>query len=366
MSEERMRARASQEALHWFVASREGLDAVEQAVLDEWLKVPANAGEYMELEQLAHELREAADPELDVAALLESARADEDDDEPRVRAIGEGIRRAPRPPARVSWLYAAAAAAAAFVVLPLLWMGAHRASPLPEQVTLAHFETRHGERMTQRLADGSVLSLNTDSAVTIRYSRAGRLVEMQRGQVIFEVVHDANRPFRVIAGAAEVVDVGTTFDVYLRAESTLVTVVEGRVVVGLAPRSSDGSHPGQLSTGESGQVRTHATRDVVAGQQLRVAEGQLPASASPVDTELETAWQRGQLVFEQQSLGEVVAQFNRYAATPIEIESPALAQRRISGAVATNDTESFVAFLRSLEGVRVEVTPNRIRVSKHM
>ena len=40
----------------------------------------------------------------------------------------------------------------------------------------------------------------------------------------------------------------------------------------------------------------------------------------------------------------------------------ALRNLQISGVFATDDTEAFIAFLRSLKGVRVEVTETQIRV----
>jgi transmembrane sensor len=58
----------------------------------------------------------------------------------------------------------------------------------------------------------------------------------------------------------------------------------------------------------------------------------------------------------------VAAEYNRYSAKPIEIATPALRGLEISGVFATDDTEAFIAFLRSLKGVRVEVTETRIRV----
>jgi len=60
----------------------------------------------------------------------------------------------------------------------------------------------------------------------------------------------------------------------------------------------------------------------------------------------------------------VAAEFNRYAPKPIEIATPALRDLQISGVFATDDTEAFIAFLRSLKGVRVDVTTTRIRVSR--
>jgi transmembrane sensor len=52
------------------------------------------------------------------------------------------------------------------------------------------------------------------------------------GEADFEVTHEAGRPFRVFAGLAETVDIGTQFDVRVEYDSTVVTVLEGRVAVG--------------------------------------------------------------------------------------------------------------------------------------
>ena len=101
---------------------------------------------------------------------------------------------------------------------------------------------------------------------------------------------------------------------------------------------------------------------VAAGQQVRIIHGQLPASPSEVDTHRTTAWLHRQIAFEHEPLSVVAAEFNRYATTPIEIETPALRGLAVSGVFAVDDTESFVVFLRSLDGVRVEVTATHIRV----
>ena len=64
----------------------------------------------------------------------------------------------------------------------------------PTEVATLHFETRHGEQQTIVLADNSVLHLNTDSAVTVRYSRSERHVMLNAGEADFEVVHRARAP----------------------------------------------------------------------------------------------------------------------------------------------------------------------------
>jgi transmembrane sensor len=152
----------------------------------------------------------------------------------------------------------------------------------------------------------------------------------------------------VLAGSAEIVDIGTKFDVRLSDESTLVTVVEGRVSVGI--------HRGDNKTPRSVQL--------LANQQIRVTGADWPPTPATVDAQHTTAWLHRQIVFEQEPLERVAAEFNRYSPKPIEIVTPTLRHLRISGVFATDDTEAFIAFLRSLKGVRVEVTTTRISVSR--
>jgi transmembrane sensor len=74
------------------------------------------------------------------------------------------------------------------------------------------------------------------------------------------------------------------------------------------------------------------------------------------------AWVQHQIVAEDVPLGEIVEEFNRYARVSIEIDDPALQALRVSGRFDVYDTESFVAFLASLDGITIERTPTRIRV----
>jgi transmembrane sensor len=354
--DEQVRAPIAEQAGEWFVTNDDGpLSQEDAAALVAWLKAsPAHVEEFLGVSVVARDLGEAcADPDTSIDTLVARARAEDD---AAVRPLWPRVAAATLPSRR--WLTAAVTAAAlgavSFGVLQL-W-NARLVAPrvAPSLVTTLQLETRHGELLSRRLADGSMLHLNTDSAATVRYSDRERLVTLTSGQGEFEVAHEANRPFRVRAGSAEVIAVGTRFDVRLTHEATLVTVVEGRVAVGLSSTAAGRA----LGTKQSPVV------ELSADQQLRVAESGWPASPVAVDAERATSWMRREIVFDHEPLEQVAAEFNRYAPKPIEITTPALKSLQISGVFATDDPDAFIAFLRSLKGVRVEVTATQIRVSR--
>jgi transmembrane sensor len=336
--EDKVRTAIAEQAGEWFVANEEGpLDARDSAALAAWLKVsPVHVEEFLGVSAIVRDLKEAGiDPEYSLKAILARARAE--DKSP----VGQPSRR---------WLTAAVAVAACAVLsvgLLLFWnVRTNKHLSAPDGITALHLETRHGEQLTRRLADNSVVHLNTDSAVTIRYGRTERLVTLSSGQAEFDVAHDPARAFRVIAGSAEVVDLGTRFDVRLEHGETVVTVVEGRVAVG--PSDSRRSQFVQLG----------------ADQQLSVAAGEWPSTPIAIDAQSATAWLRREIVFDHEPLALVAAEYNRYTGKPIEIATPALRTLQISGVFATDDIDAFIAFLRSLKGVRVEVTATEVRVSR--
>ncbi len=359
--EEQTRAAVAEQAVDWFLERDEGpLDTRESAALMAWYKAsPINVEEFLGVAAIARDLREAGpDSEHSVEALVARARADDDG---RVQPLW------PRAFAALSDLRvrhwqttAVTIAALGLVSLGLFWLWNLRSIPQqasPAGATTLHFATRHGEQQTHRLADGSVLHLNTDTAVTVRYSRTERWVMLASGQASFEVAHEPKRPFHVFAGPAEVIDLGTQFDVRAGSDSTVVTVVEGRVAVGLSemfePRSVSSSHRQPVQLVELGP-----------DQQVSVSRDQWPATPTAVDAKRTTAWLHRQIAFAHEPLERVAAEFNRYAPKPIEIMTPELRKLEITGTFSIDDTEEFLAFLRTLDGVHVDVTATQIRVSK--
>jgi len=132
---------------------------------------------------------------------------------------------------------------------------------------------------------------------------------------------------------------------------TIVTVVEGSVAVlaGQPPRQEMKEIPGDALV-------------LTAGYQQRVDARGMLAQPSRVDAQQAVAWLQQKIAFDRRPLGEVADEFDRYGSIPIEIDDAALRALSISGVLDAHDIDSFVAFLQTLDGVRVERTPARIRV----
>jgi transmembrane sensor len=350
INKRRVRDLIAEQAADWFVENRDGLDPEQRSEFVAWLKAsPVHVEEYLALTALTQDLRSACEPAGESAEqLVARARLDQ---ESTLLFLSPHTPPATRETRSRRWRPLALAASLSVLSVGLLTFGHFWPIFRPAisaDETARHLQTRHGEQRTYRLADRSVIHLNTDTAVTVRIDGNERLVVLEAGEAEFEVTHEHRRPFRVSAGSVQVVDVGTIFDVQIGPAATLVTVAAGRVNVGLTSNFEHTSPYLQLG----------------AGQQVRVVDGVLPARPVAADVARATAWLHRQIKFENEPLGRVTDDFNRYAPIPFEIVTQALRDLKISGVFATDDSEAFIAFLRSRPAVHVQVTATRIRVSQ--
>lgn len=211
-----------------------------------------------------------------------------------------------------------------------------------------------GERRVIHLDDGSSVTMNTRSRLHVRLTPRGRDIELLSGEALFAVAHDARRPFRVHVGHTVVEAVGTEFSVYRGQHGTQVSVVEGRVKIFAdlawtsvgAPDFERPPPPIPVSAGEEAQV----SRD--SGS----AEFDVERKAvTPEQIEHHLAWVNGQLIFENATLAETVAEFNRYNRRKLEISDPTLAQIHVGGAFASTNVDEFIEELNAL--FRISAVP---------
>lgn len=183
-----------------------------------------------------------------------------------------------------------------------------------------------GERRVLELADGSRMTLDSNSRATVEWHLRSRRVELQAGQALFDVSKTVFRPFQVEAGATRVRVLGTLFSVDRLDQAVRVTLVRGKVDVD----SADGRHV-QLAPGQQVEVRQ--------GQRLQ------PIS---VDAEAAIAWKDNRLVFDHTPLADALAQIQRYRTPPIRLDDPSLAGLPITGVFDSSKVEDLLALLPSI------------------
>ncbi|AEG01268.1 FecR family protein [Methylomonas methanica] len=300
----------SEQAIYWLTLLTSGeADAKHRLAFQFWLE-----------EQEAHRRawQEAQTMWQDMAQLTEADFADLQIDE---RAAGNVATIRPAKRRHFNPNHWAMAACLLFSVL--LWQ-------TDWSGFFAEYTTSAGEQQSLRLADGSTVLLNTDSAVSVDYSDTGRRVTLHRGQAWFQVVADVGRPFEVVARHGVIRALGTAFDVAEQEERVVVTVYEHAVRVTL----DNGETLASLPEGASVSYR----------QSLEPIREQ-------VNVKETAAWHRRQLIFHNRPLREVVAELNRYRKGHIFIADAGLNELRLTGVFDTNEQHEALRMIQENLGL---------------
>ncbi len=195
------------------------------------------------------------------------------------------------------------------------------------------YKTAIGQRSTVNLPDGSVVELNTDSLIQINFSDERRDLILLRGEVLFDVAKDANRPFVVEADGKLITAIGTSFAVRRADDEIRVTLIEGIVTVD--EQGSGDSTPGAVSK-----------KQLRPGEQL-VALGDQPFRVNMINTDTVTSWKDGRLIFDNEPLGMIVQEVNRYSTRKLVVGDPTLSDMRVSGIFQVGSVDSFAAALEA-------------------
>ena len=243
---------------------------------------------------------------------------------------------------RAMWVTGLATTASLLLAV-IWWQGIGPAGTPVMTITTAKTEQRK-----LALDDGSRLHINTASDLEVRYTPSVREVIVKRGESIFDVDHDAARPFVVRAGAHSVIAVGTRFAVRRGGDSEwAVTVIEGRVaVVPGIPKDF---------TAILAQSVPLAGKDGVildANEQVDIdSSGQIKAE-QPTDAEAATAWQQGMLKFHNTPLRVAAREISRYTHSEVQV-AEGVPDYPVTGIIHIRNRESMVSLL----GEVVPVTP---------
>ena len=200
------------------------------------------------------------------------------------------------------------------------------------------FVTPVGGHEIVSFADGSKIELNTDTVLRTRMTTDRRTVWLDKGEAFFQVRHDRNHPFIVMAGDHRITDLGTKFLVRRDPGRLEVALMEGRVRVGAA----DGKPQSQSALLMPGDVVTATASTVFVTRE----SGDVLAH--------ELGWRRGVLVFDKTPLADAAREFNRYNSEKLIIADPAVASITIDGTFPASNSQAFARVVHNALGLRIE------------
>lgn len=341
--------------------SRAGEEAAEW-----WLRLQAQEMSRAEREQFVDWLRESA---VHVAEMLHVASVhgaleqfqhwvrivtDGAEDEGTVVSLPGRSHDRPAVARRSRLLWPAAAALACIAIAITLLLSNLRGQTI---------ETERGERREVVLTDGSVVQVDPESRLRVKFEEHSRRVFLDAGRALFRVAKNPDRPFLVQADATTVRAIGTAFGVERKGQGIVVTVSEGKVAIeGSSADPPSASLRDARSRPEASGASTftgakhvrEAHVFLTANEQITVQPMDPAVQVRKVDSARALAWAEGRLVFDNAPLAEVVMQFNRYNRIQLRIEDEQLARRPISGVFNAADPESFIAFIQSTTSVHVD------------
>lgn len=195
----------------------------------------------------------------------------------------------------------------------------------------ADYRTPWGERLDVTLEDGSRVTLNTHSALSVEFTPERRMVKLVEGEAYFQVKHNPTRPFVVGTTYGVVQVTGTAFNVYQQNERMTVTVSEGRVRV--------------YTKGAE-----HQAVELTAGLQSS-ADARGIGPGMRVDTRQALVWRQGLMVFNLQPLSAVVDELNRYLPAKIVVADPRIGTRIVSGAFDLTQPRDILSAIEKTLGL---------------
>lgn len=231
----------------------------------------------------------------------------------------------------------AIAAAIAFTAIPRLQL-----------MFRADFSTAVGEMTDISLPDGSVASLNTDSAIAVNFTPELRLVELLKGEAEFKVQTGQSSMFRVtaIGGNSDAMD--AIFCIKSFEDIATITALQGDI------RVSGPTLPSNLRSGTDNYV------SLSASQQTSYSTGGRPAAPHTVDTDMAMAWRKSRVIFEGMPFLDAVMELGRYVPEPIVMRPGVNTDMPVSAIFSTHEAFAGVEALAKTQGLVVRRIPGVI------
>lgn len=315
----------------WISRVDRGLTKVEQQELNEWMA--ASNGH----RRILFELAELWD-DMSVLNELKNQLPNKLETSSKRQRAGKALQRA---------RYGAAAAVVCTILLLGLvsdwsWLVGQNSSVAQNSRRVA---TAIGEQRSVKLADGSIVQLNTNSIISIQFSNNIRRITLQKGEAHFAVAHDHYRPFVVEAAENTVTAIGTAFNMqYTDEDSFELVVTEGKVLVREKITDSQASDATALINPDA----TKSGQLLVSGEKANInGEVGQRHNLSTDAMQQDLAWQQGMIVFKGEPLEDALKEIGRYTPVNFKIADPELRKKRVAGYFKVGDISGLLFALKN-------------------
>ena len=181
-----------------------------------------------------------------------------------------------------------------------------------QKPVLAKKTTGRSEYKFMLLPDSTQVWLNAASTLEYPHQFAsGKREVFLTGEAYFDVKHADKQPFLIHTGKVTTLVLGTAFNIkaYPGREDVIVSVSRGKVQVNYNENEVATLTPGQ-------QVKVSNNNKPVVQKKIAIAE------AAP--------WQQGNLVYDDETINDVIADLERMYDVTIRVQNEALVNERIS------------------------------------
>jgi transmembrane sensor len=345
--------RLAAEAAEWFVRlnQRHVPSSVRQGFVEWMLGSPAHLAAYLEAVEVGGEVRALeglpSKEELVAAAKADRSPANviELQSRPRRDRGTVTCRRRVNRRRPVRFGIAASFVVAALALGGIILRISHESR---------HLQTQIGEQRSVVLDEGSTVLLNTNSDLQLAFSQGERRLELNRGEARFTVTKDPERPFIVVTPQATVRALGTIFNVHIEPHGTVVDVIEGHVAVKQRNRAG-ATH--LLSFDKEIPV-TGEAEELHVGEHAAVPNAGVIRSGPTEPLSNVFAWPRHKISFQDKTLTDLIAEFNRYHKRLIVIADAELATHEVDGTFDAFDHDSLLDYLERYQDVKVDRRPD--------
>ncbi|WPQ61088.1 FecR domain-containing protein [Chitinophaga sancti] len=210
-----------------------------------------------------------------------------------------------------------------------------------EQKAARRFRTMRiadGNHGSITLSDGSRVTINGGSILYFpeEFEDSARIVYVEEGEAYFEIARDAKRPFYVRSPQLNVKVLGTSFTVrdYKDEHTAIVNVNSGKI-------------------GLKGLVLS-------AGMGLTADKRNGTFIKEQIDTANTTAWIRGELIFQDAGLQQVLQVLQHKYAVHFEVKDATLLKRKYTATFRNNTIENVMQQLKLMSSFQYTITDNQI------